>query len=301
MTELGNRLKEARLAKNLSLDDVQNLTKIQKRYLVGIEEGNYESMPGNFYVRAFIKQYCEAVQLDPDEIFETYKNEIPSVLTEDLPTQLSRVKTRKNMAEGNPKVFDVLPKLLIGILIVGLAGIVYIFLQHHARSGTNEAANRGNEQVKLAKSAELEKAKDNSNNQSKKKDSSAADHSNGKQNTQNTQPAAPPPQSLTVVQSAGSNTIYQLQNADKFVVKVVSRGQTWVSIKNNSGRSFFTGMLNANGTQTVDFTNNGNAMLVIGRAVDTDIYVNDQKVEYAVSPNSMVRQNITIQYVPKAK
>ncbi|MFL6517543.1 MAG: helix-turn-helix domain-containing protein, partial [Bacillus sp. (in: firmicutes)] len=56
MTELGNRLKEARLAKGLSLDDLQSMTKIQKRYLIGIEEGNYASMPGNFYVRAFIKQ-----------------------------------------------------------------------------------------------------------------------------------------------------------------------------------------------------------------------------------------------------
>ena len=38
------------------------------------------AMPGNFYVRAFIKQYAEAVELNPDEIFETYKEEIPATL-----------------------------------------------------------------------------------------------------------------------------------------------------------------------------------------------------------------------------
>ena len=42
LTELGNRLKEARVAKGFSLDDLQEITKIQKRYLIGIEEGNYE-------------------------------------------------------------------------------------------------------------------------------------------------------------------------------------------------------------------------------------------------------------------
>ena len=41
MTELGTRLKEARLQKGYSLEDLQEITKIQKRYLVGIEEGNW--------------------------------------------------------------------------------------------------------------------------------------------------------------------------------------------------------------------------------------------------------------------
>ena len=77
MTELGARLKEARLQKGYSLDDLQEITKIQKRYLVGIEEGNYSSMPGTFYVRAFIKQYAEAVGLDADEILQQYQKEIP--------------------------------------------------------------------------------------------------------------------------------------------------------------------------------------------------------------------------------
>ena len=76
------------------------MTKIQKRYLIGIEEGNYSSMPGNFYVRAFIKQYAEAFRLNPDEIFETYKDEIPATHNDDLPEQLSRVKSRKRLSEG---------------------------------------------------------------------------------------------------------------------------------------------------------------------------------------------------------
>ena len=48
LTELGARLKEARLAKGYSLEDLQEITKIQKRYLIGIEEGNYSIMPGSF-------------------------------------------------------------------------------------------------------------------------------------------------------------------------------------------------------------------------------------------------------------
>lgn len=86
LTELGQRLRQERESKGLSLEDLQKLTKIQKRYLLGIEEGNYEVMPGKFYVRAFIKQYCEAIGLDTDAIFEEYKSDIPSTQTEDMPS-----------------------------------------------------------------------------------------------------------------------------------------------------------------------------------------------------------------------
>ena len=74
MTGLGDRLREARTAKGFTLDDLQSITKIQKRYLSGIENEDYSMMPGSFYVRAFIKQYAEAVGLDPDEMLSLYKD-----------------------------------------------------------------------------------------------------------------------------------------------------------------------------------------------------------------------------------
>ena len=65
--EVGERLKEARQAKGYTLDDLQQITKIQKRYLVAIEEGNLNVLPGNFYARAFIKQYADTVGLNGDQ------------------------------------------------------------------------------------------------------------------------------------------------------------------------------------------------------------------------------------------
>ncbi|MCM3570772.1 helix-turn-helix domain-containing protein [Neobacillus mesonae] len=300
MTELGNRLKEARLAKNLSLDDLQSLTKIQKRYLIGIEEGNYSSMPGNFYVRAFIKQYTEALGLDPDEIFETYKSEIPASLNEELPQQLSRVKTNKALSEGNSKIFDILPKILIGVFVVGVAGILYYFLYNHAGNDTTESMNNETEPVKVENKID-QNAKTSEKVQTEDKNQGGKDSKKGT-NEETTPPASEAnPQELSVVKSQGKNSTFDLKNADQFVLKVVSKGKTWVTIRNGKGKTFYSGMLQTGGTesQTVDFSDEKEAYIVVGNSLDTDIFVNDQKLEFAVDPSKMVRQNITIQYVPK--
>ena len=128
LSELGNRLKEARLLKGLSLDALQEITKIQKLYLIGIEEGNFISMPGKFYVRAFIKQYAEAVGLEPEVLFEEFNSEIPNIVSDDIPGHLSRVQTRKSLSDNSSKVLDILPKVLISILVIGVFVFVWYLL-----------------------------------------------------------------------------------------------------------------------------------------------------------------------------
>ncbi|MFP7296168.1 helix-turn-helix domain-containing protein [Neobacillus niacini] len=299
MTELGNRLKEERLAKGLSLEDLQSLTKIQKRYLIGIEEGNYSSMPGNFYVRAFVKQYAEALQLNPDEIFETYKNEIPATHNDDLPEQLSRVKTRRTVSDGSSKIFDIIPKVLIGVFIVGAAGVLYYFIVNNVGDKANDLINKENEPVKFVRSDNLEKADEAEKD--KPKENEKEKENDEEKTVEETPVVEAPKQELTAVQNSGKNSVYDLKNAEKFVVKLVSIGETWVSVTNGNGQTKFQGMLTTNGTQSteVDLTGETKATIVVGRTLDTEIYVNDQKLEYAIAPADVVRQNITIQYVPK--
>jgi len=297
LTELGNRLKEARSAKGLSLDDLQSITKIQKRYLAGIEEGDYSTMPGNFYVRAFIKQYAEAVGLDPDEIFETYKSEVPSVFNDDLPEQLSRVKTRKTLSERSSKMIDLLPKVLIGIIVIGLAAMVYYVLQQHAAKNSSESMNNPkNESVNFVKSKNLEKAKPVDDVKKNTADGKQKKDETAKKETKQEQ-------KVSVVSVNGNSTTYSVKNADKFELKVASKGKTWINIKNSQGSSLFQGMLTKGGmdSKTMNLSNESEVVLVVGNTIDTDIYVNDQKVDYAVKPTQVVLQNITIQYVPKNK
>jgi cytoskeletal protein RodZ len=309
LTELGNRLREAREAKGLSLDELQRITKIQKRYLIGIEDGNYSIMPGKFYVRAFIKQYAEAVDLNPEEIFDLYKEDVPAVLNTELP-ELSRVKSRKTISEGNSKVLDALPKLLIAVFLVGAAALIYYFLQHNAGDNTTGVDNTDNVQVKYDSgnlvTKKEEQAKNSTENEKDKTNSQTKDTNNaGDETTTEEEPVeeSEPTQELSVVSSSGSETIYELKNTERFELKLVSTGETWVNMKNGKGFSHFQGMLKKGATEShsVDYTNETEAVLVIGNSVNTDIFINDQKLEYAIAPNDEVRQDIIIRFIRTAE
>ena len=297
MTELGTILKEARIAKNLSLDDLQEITKIQKRYLIGIEEGNYSLMPGNFYVRAFIKQYAEAIGLDPEELFEEFNNEIPSTHADDIPGQLSRVKTKRTIGEGSSKFLDVLPKLLIVIVVIGLFVFIWWYLAKNTGNDTDPISQDENKQeTTYEESEELIKENEEKN---EKPEVVTDTEDEDKQTDEEIEELETPVQELASVEANGAKSTYELKNADKFELKVVSTGETWVNIKNGKGHSFFQGMLKKGGTEnhSIDLSQETEVVIVAGRSSETEIYVNDQKLEYAVSPTEEVLQNITIRYV----
>lgn len=291
MTELGNRLKEARLEKGMSLDDLQTVTKIQKRYLQGIEDGIYKMMPGPFYVRAFIKQYAEAVDLDPEELFEQYKSEIPATLNDDLPEKLSRVQTRKTISRGNSRFLDILPKIVMVAFIIGVLAVIWYFVATNANDDLNEPINSNDGETTYEQSEdltreEIEEVREQEEAAEEEEEPDAPDPSQEEPETV---------QELAVVETKGKNTVFELKGAEQFNLKVVSTGETWVNIKNGKGYSFFQGILKQgdNDSHEQDFTNETEAEIIIGNSANTEVYVNDEKLEYT---NSSVTQNITIRF-----
>lgn len=67
MDSLIAELKRAREAKRMSLSDVADSTLISLKFLEEIERGNLTFLPQT-YVRAFIRDYSKAVDLDPEEM-----------------------------------------------------------------------------------------------------------------------------------------------------------------------------------------------------------------------------------------
>ncbi|BDG59445.1 helix-turn-helix domain-containing protein [Caldinitratiruptor microaerophilus] len=71
--EIGRRLREARQARGISLAEVEEQTKIRKRYLEAIEAGADTILPGEVYIKGFIRTYGNFLGLDGAALVEEYK------------------------------------------------------------------------------------------------------------------------------------------------------------------------------------------------------------------------------------
>ncbi len=75
--KLGELLREARVERNISLNDVEKATKIRAAYIEAIEQENFQLLPGRIYVIGFIKSYAKFLNLNDTEIIELYKSQYP--------------------------------------------------------------------------------------------------------------------------------------------------------------------------------------------------------------------------------
>jgi len=78
MGEVGDRLRRAREAKGLTLDQMEEITKIRRRYLQALEDEDYGQLPGEVFVRGFLRNYALALELDAEEILIASGHKAPA-------------------------------------------------------------------------------------------------------------------------------------------------------------------------------------------------------------------------------
>jgi cytoskeletal protein RodZ len=70
--EFGNRFRKAREKKELSFDDVSNVTKIGSRMLQAIEEERFDRLPGGVFNKGFIRAYAKHLGLNDEDAVADY-------------------------------------------------------------------------------------------------------------------------------------------------------------------------------------------------------------------------------------
>lgn len=72
MGDFGDKFRKAREKKELSFDDVSNVTKISARMLRAIEEEHFDDLPGGVFNKGFIRAYAKHLGLDAEEAVTDY-------------------------------------------------------------------------------------------------------------------------------------------------------------------------------------------------------------------------------------
>ncbi|MDW0109164.1 helix-turn-helix domain-containing protein [Sporosarcina aquimarina] len=296
MSELGNRLKEARNAKGYTLDDLQAITKIQKRYLAGIENEDYSIMPGSFYVRAFIKQYAEAVGLDAQEMLSLYRENESSVQMREEEVQRSAPQISQKPSYMKSSGFnEVLPKIIAALFIIVILVVVIFLYKHQADTQNNDEAETSNE-ITVDQKPDDQNAGESSDTDGE--DANSAEDAEKPEEPAEESKEEKPEQKLTQAAVNGATTTFTLESADAFKlsVKVKEGGESWIGVTNPSGQELLKqgARVMKNGeAEELDLSDQQSARIRVGRTQFTEILVNGQPLAY---PNDAVTQNIIIEY-----
>ena len=74
MFEIGNSLREARLRQTLDFPEVEQATKIRSKYLRALEDEQFDILPGQTYVKGFLRTYSEYLGLDGQLYVDEYNS-----------------------------------------------------------------------------------------------------------------------------------------------------------------------------------------------------------------------------------
>lgn len=204
MSGIGEQLRKAREAKGLSISDIEKATKIQSRYLEAIENNDFDKLPGDFYVRAFIRQYAQIVGLNGKELLSQYQGEVANEVTskvsqpeespaqetpeeaeeaapvepvENKPARISASRPAKREVAEEPakdaKWRKLVPRLALGCgiaLLLLIGGMVFANMKKTGSSSQKE--NAGSSVTITSKKSSSKKSSSASASSKKKKTSS---------------------------------------------------------------------------------------------------------------------------------
>jgi len=137
---LGEKLRQAREERGISISEVAEQTRISPHYIESIENDNYKTLPGGIFNKGFVRSYAKFIGFDETEALSDYsklaaENEV--MAEQPLKVHRSEVLTDDTSSRS------MLPTLVFAVVILGLMTAGVLFLLNYLQSpGTEVAGNK---------------------------------------------------------------------------------------------------------------------------------------------------------------
>ena len=119
LKRIGNFIKEARLSREQSIEELASELKIGSHQLKAIEEGDEENLPEKVFVKAMVRRISQKLKLDTEFIMDEFKTERQEVKIEEIVEEVSKKKLKSKQSQNfNPVGFGIF------ILISGSLGLI---------------------------------------------------------------------------------------------------------------------------------------------------------------------------------
>ena len=116
-------LKKARIDKNLSLEKAAKKTNINKKYLLALEEGEFDKLPTGIYQKNFLREYARFLGLNAKELLNIFDQELRS-------RDCAQAKPFARKAP-QARFFITLPKIIRRAIIITIISICLIYLAYY--------------------------------------------------------------------------------------------------------------------------------------------------------------------------
>lgn len=100
MVGVGEYLKRERESRGVTIEEICNTTRITRRFIIAIEEDNFDLMPGDTLIVGFLRNYAKAVGVNADEVIGKYYAHVKwknSLVQEDEVADKTNVFSRRNI------------------------------------------------------------------------------------------------------------------------------------------------------------------------------------------------------------
>lgn len=107
MPTVGELLRAEREKQSLTVKDIEKATSIRAIYIQAIEDGKYDVLPGEVYLKGFIRNYASFLGLNPQQALEVYRESL-------APQPPQQSQTPQTPAPSAPPAAAMPPKVEAG-------------------------------------------------------------------------------------------------------------------------------------------------------------------------------------------
>ena len=119
LKRIGNFIKEARISRNQSIEELASDLKIGAHQLQAIEEGNEDLLPEKVFIKAMVRRISEKLKIDTEFIMSEFKTERKDVKIEEIVQEVLVKAQKKRKVKDKSSLGG-----FIFILISGILGLL---------------------------------------------------------------------------------------------------------------------------------------------------------------------------------
>lgn len=263
---MGADLKAERERQGLTIQDIERETSIRAAYIQALEQGDYNALPNEVYVKGFIRSYAGFLHMDTEKLVQEYREaihgadvgpiqkanpETTSLVNESAPfSSGSDFRERVEKSSKKQMIF-----MAVATVVIAFVGSIYYFFG----DDPNAEKPAQTAQQNVAQQPQTQAAQNPASGQNPQAQNSAS--------TQNGQPAAQQP-----VQTIGNTANASAGQAD---VTAKFTGRCWIQAIAD-GKVIYEGTVEAN--QTLRWTGKKEVIVTAGNAGAIDVTYNGQHV-----------------------